>query len=156
MFRQVLRYRCMHAESTEILFVEFTYILEQYFETCLWNPGTYRHKIVLLSSARFGLILQKRLEKSNKQTKRSFFFEILHPPPPKENPRSAPAGKRQREEVIKFSSFLNFISVPVSHTTFFHLAQWCEYVSEKNSGVPVLTMPNFSKIGPKKLTVRKF
>ena len=27
-----------------------------YFKTCLWNPGTYRHKIVLLSSAQFGLV----------------------------------------------------------------------------------------------------
>ena len=25
-------------------------------KTCLWNPGTYRHKIVLLSSAQFGLV----------------------------------------------------------------------------------------------------
>ena len=27
-------------------------------ETCLWNPGTYRHKIVRLSSAQFGLVMQ--------------------------------------------------------------------------------------------------
>ena len=25
------------------------------FKTCLWNPGTYRHKILLQSSAHFGL-----------------------------------------------------------------------------------------------------
>ena len=25
-------------------------------KTCLWNPGTHRHKIVLLSSAYFGLV----------------------------------------------------------------------------------------------------
>ena len=25
--------------------------------TCLWNPGTYRHKIVRLSSAQFGLVM---------------------------------------------------------------------------------------------------
>ena len=28
-----------------------------YFKTCLWNPGTYRHKIVLLSTAQFGLVM---------------------------------------------------------------------------------------------------
>ena len=28
-----------------------------YFKTCLWNPGIYRHKIVLLSSAQFGLVM---------------------------------------------------------------------------------------------------
>ena len=27
-----------------------------YCKTCLWNPETYRHKIVLLSSAQFGLV----------------------------------------------------------------------------------------------------
>ena len=26
-------------------------------KTCLWNPGTYRHKIVRLSSAQFGLVM---------------------------------------------------------------------------------------------------
>ena len=26
-------------------------------KTCLWNPGTYRHKIVRLSSAQFGLVI---------------------------------------------------------------------------------------------------
>ena len=26
-------------------------------KACLWNPGTYRHKIVLLSSAQFGLVM---------------------------------------------------------------------------------------------------
>ena len=28
-----------------------------YFKTCLWNPGTYRHKIGILSSAEFGLVM---------------------------------------------------------------------------------------------------
>ena len=28
-----------------------------YFKTCLWNPGIYRHKIVLLSSTPFGLVM---------------------------------------------------------------------------------------------------
>ena len=28
-----------------------------YFKTCLWNPGTYRYKIVLLSSEQFGLVM---------------------------------------------------------------------------------------------------
>ena len=27
------------------------------FKSCLWNPETYRHKIVLLSSAQFGLVM---------------------------------------------------------------------------------------------------
>ena len=26
-------------------------------KTCLWNPGTYKHKIVLLSSAQLGLVM---------------------------------------------------------------------------------------------------
>ena len=26
-------------------------------KTCLWNPGTYRHKIVRLSIAQFGLVM---------------------------------------------------------------------------------------------------
>ena len=26
-------------------------------KTCIWNPGTYRHKIVRLSSAQFGLVM---------------------------------------------------------------------------------------------------
>ena len=26
-------------------------------KTCLWNPGTYRHKVVLLSSAQNGLVM---------------------------------------------------------------------------------------------------
>ena len=54
MCRQNLRYRYMHAESTEIFLwnsLTFWYI----FKTCLWNPGTYRHKI--LSSAQFGLAM---------------------------------------------------------------------------------------------------
>ena len=29
------------------------------FKTCLWNPGIYRQKIVLLSSAQFGLVMIK-------------------------------------------------------------------------------------------------
>ena len=32
-------------------------LFETYFKTCLWNPGTYRHKIVLLSSEQFGLVM---------------------------------------------------------------------------------------------------
>ena len=28
-----------------------------YFKTCLWNPRTFRYKIVLLSSAQFGLVM---------------------------------------------------------------------------------------------------
>ena len=31
-----------------------------YFKTCLWKPGTYRHKIVLLSSAQLSLIMKSR------------------------------------------------------------------------------------------------
>ena len=29
-----------------------------WLETCLWNTGTYKHKIVRLSSAQFGLLVQ--------------------------------------------------------------------------------------------------
>ena len=36
-----------------------------HFGTCfniyLWNPGTYRHKIVRLSTAQFGLVIKKKL-----------------------------------------------------------------------------------------------
>ena len=28
-------------------------------KTCLWNPGTYRHKIVRLSRSQFGLVMSK-------------------------------------------------------------------------------------------------
>ena len=35
-----------------------------YFKTCLWNPGTYRHKTVLLSSAQFGVVMSKRADAS--------------------------------------------------------------------------------------------
>ena len=30
--------------------------------TCFWNPGTYRHKIVRLSSAQFGLVMEEIFE----------------------------------------------------------------------------------------------
>ena len=30
------------------------------FKDCLWNPGTYRRKIVHLSSAQFGLVRQSQ------------------------------------------------------------------------------------------------
>ena len=32
-------------------------------KTCLWSPGTYRHKIVLLSSAQFGLVMREHVKK---------------------------------------------------------------------------------------------
>ena len=39
----------------------FVRVIHLHFETCfktfLWNPGTYIHKIVLLSSAQFGLVM---------------------------------------------------------------------------------------------------
>ena len=37
-----------------------------YLKTCHWNPGTYRHKIVRLSSAQFGLVMpiEKDFKKS--------------------------------------------------------------------------------------------
>ena len=35
--------------------------LGTYLNTCPWNPGTYRHKIVRLSSAQFGLVMLKFL-----------------------------------------------------------------------------------------------
>ena len=64
MCRQNLRYRYMYAESTEILFVESTYILEHISRLVRWNSGTYKHKIVLLSSAQFGLVMvNKKLSK---------------------------------------------------------------------------------------------
>ena len=37
------------------LFLTFTFL------TCLWNPGTYRRKIMLLSSAQFGLVMGQLL-----------------------------------------------------------------------------------------------
>ena len=44
------------------IFVSWTHL---YFETCLkiflWNPGTYRHKIVRLSSPQFGLVMKNIL-----------------------------------------------------------------------------------------------
>ena len=39
-------------------------------KACLWNPGTYRHKTVRLSSAQFGLVMNFFLKKSEKQEKR--------------------------------------------------------------------------------------
>ena len=42
-----------------------------HFGTCLkisfWNPGTYRHKIVRLSSAQFGLVMVVDTEDEVKQ-----------------------------------------------------------------------------------------
>ena len=42
-----------------------------HFGTCLrisfWNPGTYRHKIVRLSSAEFGLVMEKSSSSESKQ-----------------------------------------------------------------------------------------
>ena len=47
----------MYAESTKI----FVSGIHLHFKTSLkisfWNPGTYRHKIVRLSSAQFGLVM---------------------------------------------------------------------------------------------------
>ena len=34
-------------------------------KTCLWNPGTQRHKIVRLSSAQFGLVMKTVLNTQN-------------------------------------------------------------------------------------------
>ena len=35
-------------------------------KTCLWNPGTYRHKILRLSSAQSGLVIKVDLNQSKR------------------------------------------------------------------------------------------
>ena len=52
MGRQKLRYR-----NTLNFICGIHLHLRTYFKTCFWTSGTYRHKIVLLSSAQFGLVM---------------------------------------------------------------------------------------------------
>ena len=61
-----------------ILFSTFLRSFRQYLtclKTCLWNPGTYRLKIVRLSSAHFGLVMTV-LKNFSKTVRRPIRFLI--------------------------------------------------------------------------------
>ena len=65
--RQNLLHSYMYAESTEMLFVESTYMLEHIFKTCLSDPRTNRHNTVLLSIKNLIVIQTKRNAKLSTQ-----------------------------------------------------------------------------------------
>ena len=52
--------KCLHAPFVLLLlfhFIDHSDINSTSLKTCLWNPGTYRHKIVRLSSAQLSLVM---------------------------------------------------------------------------------------------------
>ena len=56
-WRQNLRYGYLHAEPTKLFFCGVHLLFETFLTIFLWNPGSYRHQIVRLSSAQFGLVM---------------------------------------------------------------------------------------------------